>query len=37
MLTKEVYIEKRNNLLVEAEEMLNNDDVEGYEAKEKES
>jgi HK97 family phage major capsid protein len=36
MLTKEVYIEKRNNLLVEAEEMLNNDDVEGYEAKEKE-
>ena len=36
MLTKEVYIEKRNNLLAEAEEMLNNDDVEGYEAKENE-
>jgi HK97 family phage major capsid protein len=36
MLTKEVYIEKRNNLLAEAEEMLDNDDVEGYEAKENE-
>lgn len=36
MLTKEVYIEKRNNLLAEAEEMLNNDDIEGYEAKENE-
>jgi HK97 family phage major capsid protein len=36
MLTKEVYIEKRNNLLSEAEEMIENDDIEGYEAKENE-
>lgn len=36
MLTKEAYIEKRNSLLAEAEEMIENDDVEGYEAKENE-
>ena len=36
MLTKEAYFKKRNNLLSEAEELLNAGDLEGYEAKEEE-
>lgn len=36
MLTKEEYIKKRNNLLEEAEELLEEEDVEGYKAKEEE-
>ena len=36
MLTREAFLQKRSNLLKEAEELLNAGDLEGYEAKEEE-